>query len=80
MLQLDTLWGRKRTGSVRSLQTSRPHSDADFSELDEQVELIEALDEDALNERFEKMLVSIDYVIFRSIITRQINETIICSE
>lgn len=55
VLQLDTLWGRKKTGSVRSLG---PHSDADLSELDEQVELIQALDDEALNERFEKMLVS----------------------
>lgn len=59
LLQLDTLWGRKKAGSTRSVgQLSRPHSDSDFNELDEQVELIETLDEEALNERFEKMLVS----------------------
>lgn len=59
LLQLDTLWGRKKAGSTRAMgQLSRPHSDSDFNELDEQVEFIETLDEEALNERFEKMLVS----------------------
>lgn len=70
MLQLDTLWGRKKAGSTRSVgQLSRPHSDSDFNELDEQVELIETLDEEALNERFEKMLVSCYSILFKFIVT-----------
>ncbi|XP_054279707.1 protein diaphanous isoform X2 [Macrosteles quadrilineatus] len=53
----DTFLGRKKPGSARAGgQLSRPHSDSDFNELDEQVESIEHLDEDALNERFERML------------------------
>ena len=46
--------GRQMGGAPGPL--SRPHSEADFSELDENAHMIENMNEDEVNSAFEKML------------------------
>lgn len=54
---LETLFRPKKTGfRSGSSQLPRPRSETDFNEADEQVEVIEHLDEQALNSKFEEML------------------------
>lgn len=66
MFQLDTWFRPKKSGrggGVRSgtgLNTvPRPNSGDDFDEIEQQRSIIERMDEEAMNDRFEKMLVRI---------------------
>lgn len=54
---LDTIFRPKKT-AVRGAggPLPRPRSESDFNETDEQADLIEQLDEETLNEKFEEML------------------------
>lgn len=63
MLQLDTIFSRpKKGGRGGGHQLPRPHSEADFNEVEEQqTQVIEQMDEVTLNEKFEEMLVSLLY-------------------
>lgn len=70
-LQLDTWFGRPkkggRGGGVRSGSgfntVPRPNSGDDFDEIEQQRSIIERMDEETMNDRFEKMLVSEDFSI-----------------
>lgn len=55
---LDTWFGRPKKSTQKGTvgQLPRPHSESDFNELEEHVEFIEQLDDEALNDRFEEML------------------------
>jgi len=66
--QLDTLFKGSKKGTVRSHNYGaghgghhgglpRPQSESDFAEIEEHEFKIEALDDDAVNDLFEKMLV-----------------------
>lgn len=64
--QLDTWFGRPkksgRGGGVRSGSGNhtmpRPHSGDDFNEIEQQRIIIERMDEETVNDKFEEMLVS----------------------
>lgn len=65
IFQLDTWFGRPkksgRGGGVRSGSGNntipRPHSGDDFNEIEQQRCIIERMDKDTMNDRFEEMLV-----------------------
>lgn len=63
--QLDTLFGRPKKsgrGAMRGYLSNntmpRPHSGEDINEIEQQCCIIERMDEETVNDRFEKMLVS----------------------
>lgn len=66
VFQLDTWFGRPkksgRGGGVRSGSGNhtmpRPHSGDDFNEIEQQRCMIERMDEETVNDKFEEMLVS----------------------
>lgn len=49
--------GRGQTAGAMGTLT-RPHSEVDFSEIDENTHMIDNMNEDEVNAAFEKMLVS----------------------
>lgn len=70
LLQLDTWFGRPkksgRGGGMRNNSGSntmpRPHSGDDINEIEQQRSIIERMDEETVNDKFEEMLVSGDRV------------------
>lgn len=56
MLQLDTLFPKSKKAG-RPSTMSRPHSETDFNDLELQEAVIENMDAETFNEKFEEMLV-----------------------
>ena len=71
---MEGLFGRpKKVGGNRGAgggQISRPHSECDLNELDEQEMRIDQLSESQLANSFEEMLVSFSFLGFRSQVKR----------
>lgn len=63
MFQLDTWFGRPKKsgrggGGLGHNTIPRPNSGEDFNEIEQQRCMIERMDEETVNDRFEEMLVS----------------------
>lgn len=72
LLQLDTWFGRPKKagrgsgtrGYSGSNTMPRPHSGDDINEIEQQRCIIERMDEETVNDRFEEMLVSAHTCVF----------------